>query len=173
MMAVDIRTLFARLHPSIFYFSDTGAHISIKQASTNFPRIFGYKYHNYNTISLVEGFGNESEEDALTLKSFLYPCSLYHEQIGNEGDVGRLYYRYLSGTVMNALQLLHIIERSETGPTGDTQVTDTVDSRFTLGDIYITIVEFKRPHLVRSDHWADSAHGGLTTKNILSKELRM
>jgi hypothetical protein len=129
MMTVDIRTLFARLRSLIFYFSNTDAHISIKQVSTSFPRIFGYKYHNYNIISLVEDLENESEKDALILKFFLYSCSLYHEQIENEDDVDRLYYRYLSRIVMNVLQLLHIIERSETNSIENTQIKNTMNCR--------------------------------------------
>lgn len=70
------------------------------------------------------------------------------ENIGNEGDVRRLFYRYLSGTVMVSLTSLHVIERSETGPAGPTSAAVTVDARFTVGNEVVAAVEFKKPYSI-------------------------
>lgn len=178
-MAATVRRQLGTLPLQPVYYPDTGASVTVKQASNEYHRILGYTYHDYNAPTFARdmcihvGFGTEEEEDVQVLNSPLAPCQLHAEQIGNEGDVRRFYYRYLSGIPMLALRSLGVIERSETGPTGNVQTSNTVDSRFTLREEVLAIVEHKRPHLISESQWADNENNGLATRNKLSRELRM
>lgn len=173
-----LRTQLSRLPLQPQYGQNTQASVSVKVASQPFERIIGYGYHDYNAPSFAldvcspRGFGREHAEDVRLLSSPLAPCQLHAEFIGNEGDVRRFYCRFLSGIPMLALKSLGIEERSEAGPPGNTQVSNTVDSRFTLGDEVLLVVELKRPYMITTQ-WEQATNAGLSDRNKLSKELRM
>lgn len=175
---MDVRKELGILPKTPRYGENTHASISVKTASQAFPPLVNYDYHASDNpyfareICSQGGFGPENEEDLDILNSPTTHCPLLDEYIGNEGDVRRFFYRSLSGPLLLALKSRGLVERAEAGPTGNTQVTNTVDCRYTLGDQVVLTVEHKRPYMI-TDEWRQAVNPGLSNRNKLSKELRM
>lgn len=105
-----------------------------------FPPLINYKYHDCNSQHAVRdffgnpGFGRESpaDSDILDVPASSFPITT--ERIGNEADVRRFFDRFVSGTVTMAFAPWKIEERAETGLVGVTQITGTVDCRYTIAN---------------------------------------
>lgn len=128
---MSFRDGFGRLPACPIYGPDTHASISTKAGSSDFHPLINYKYHDCRSQHFVRdffdtsGFGPESSADIDILEGLALPCPITT--------------RRTSGT----------------GPVGNTPFTGTVDSRYTIGDQVVLIVEHKRLCTI-TNRWASS-----------------
>ena len=150
--------------------------ISQKTQANNYQPLLNYSYHPEHafqaTMKTSALLGQETQEDQWVLSQQMASMPHFMEQTLNEGDVRRLYLRQVSGAVMIAGAFLGVIERSEVGPSAETNMATTVDSRLSFGDVDVMIVELKKPRTISAQVWADGA-GAPTNRDKMTKELRM
>jgi len=157
--------------PQISLHPDTGASISQKAGAQDFARFQNYTYHDGRDIArTTEGLGPENADDSLLLRTTIHPISRLREEIGNEGDVRRLFSRYFK-VITNAMSTRGVTERWEIGPIGATNTSVTVDTRYTYRSETILLTELKRPWAIKENLWQDG--GSTPDKRKLEKELRM
>jgi len=74
---------------------------------------------------------------------------------------------------MHGMSTRGVTERSETGPSHQTQTAITIDAHYTFRNDCVLLVELKRPWVIREARWAGGPANSDTTKGNLEREVRM
>ncbi|KAI1116719.1 hypothetical protein F5Y14DRAFT_53349 [Nemania sp. NC0429] len=125
---------------------------------------------DFNEIDNV--LGAEDELDRLLLSRTVYMHNHIPEALQNEADSVRAFYTHISLPIQLAFQGI-IIQRSEAGPLGPTNYSQTVDFTWSHGDRCVLVGELKRHGIIADESWlnridSDPDHN----RRLLSKEMR-
>lgn len=119
-------------------------------------------------------FGHEDDLDSLLLAKDVNPLNDTTEWLQKEGDSVRTFYTHVS------IQLAFkgfdgtpfIVQRSESGPLGSTQVPQTVDFTWGYGDQHCLMIgELKRHGIINRRRWAGQIAAD-NNRRWLGQELR-
>jgi hypothetical protein len=120
-------------------------------------------------------FGNEDALDDHLLNKDLSPLNGTVEWLQSEGDSVRTFYTNVSLPIQLAFQTLHgtpfIVQRSESGPLGPTDVTQTIDFTWGWGEHCLMIGELKRHGIIDVERWTGRLDPD-SNRVRLGKELR-
>jgi hypothetical protein len=137
------------------------------------PALTLYETPNLDTINAV--FGNEDALDAHLLNKDVNPLNGTIEWFQKEGDSVRAFYTHVSHPIQLAFQTDHgapfIVQRSESGPLGPTQVSQTIDFTWGCGECCLMMGELKRHKIINPGRWRGELQVD-SNRRRLGKELR-
>jgi hypothetical protein len=120
-------------------------------------------------------FGGEDALDGHLLSRDVNPLNGTTEWFQTEGDTVRTFYTNVSHPIQFAFQTQHgtpfIIQRSESGPLGPTNVTQTIDFTWGCGERCLMIGELKRHGIIDLKTWKGENPAD-HNRRWLGKELR-
>ncbi|KAK4119948.1 hypothetical protein N657DRAFT_649729 [Parathielavia appendiculata] len=127
-----------------------------------------------DTINTI--FGDENALDHRLLTKDVMPLNDTVEWFQKEGDSVRAFYTHISHPIQLAFHTNlgppFIIQRSESGPLGQTQVSQTVDFSWGCGESSLMIGELKRHGIINTGAWITSPRRPDGNRVWLGKELR-
>lgn len=120
-------------------------------------------------------FGDEDTLDNHLLNRDVSPLNGTTEWFQKEGDSVRTFYTNVSHPIQLAFQTHHgtpfIVQRSESGPLGPTNVTQTIDFTWGCGERCLVIGELKRHGIIDVETWTGERPTD-NNRRWLGKELR-
>ncbi|KAK4095746.1 hypothetical protein N658DRAFT_99972 [Parathielavia hyrcaniae] len=120
-------------------------------------------------------FGGEDALDEHLLNRDMNPLNGTTEWFQSEGDSVRTFYTNVSHPIQLAFQTHHgtplIVQRSESGPLGQTNVTQTIDFTWGCEERCLMIGELKRHGIVDLETWTGTKETD-RNRRWLGKELR-
>ncbi|KAK3331537.1 hypothetical protein B0H66DRAFT_587710 [Apodospora peruviana] len=120
-------------------------------------------------------FGAEDDLEKLLLSIDVNPLNGTAEWLQKEGDSVRTFYTHVSHPIQLAFQTRHhtpfIVQHSESGPLGPTNVTQTIDYSWGYGERSLIIGEVKRHGIIDIRTWTGENPVD-STRRWLGKELR-
>ncbi len=151
--------------------------LSQKNWVQNYPEVNAIRplYLNPTRDYINAAFGDEDALDAHLLDKGVSPLNGTTEWLQKEGDSVRAFYTHVSHAIQLAFQTHHgtpfIIQRSESGPLGHTDVNQTVDFAWGCGERCLLIGELKRHGIIDVERWTGESPTD-TNRRWLGKELR-
>ncbi|KAK4243262.1 hypothetical protein C7999DRAFT_18374 [Corynascus novoguineensis] len=137
------------------------------------PALTLHENPNLDTINTV--FGDEDALDAQLLNRDVNPLNGTIEWFQKEGDSVRTFYTHVSHPIQLAFQTAHgtpfIVQRSESGPLGSTQVSQTIDFTWGHGACCLMIGELKKHKMINPARWKGDMQAD-NNRVRLGKELR-
>ncbi|KAL2259687.1 hypothetical protein VTK26DRAFT_6542 [Humicola hyalothermophila] len=132
-----------------------------------------YENPDVNTINHV--FGLEDDLDEHLLNTEVNPWNSTIEYVQNEGDSVRTFYTHVSHPIQLAFQTHHgtpfIIQRSESGPLGPTNIPQTIDFTWGHRERCLLMGELKRHRIINPMRWRPNAQLDNNSRR-LGKEVR-
>ncbi|KAL2017268.1 hypothetical protein VTK56DRAFT_2380 [Thermocarpiscus australiensis] len=119
-------------------------------------------------------FGTEDALEGHLLNKNVMPLNNTTEWLQSEGDSVRTFYTHVSHPIQLAFHTngqSFMIQRSESGPLGPTQVSQTVDFTWGYGDRCVMIGELKRHRMIDAKAWRGEVPAS-HNRRWLGKELR-
>jgi hypothetical protein len=151
--------------------------LSKKNWVQNYPEVQALRlYINPTRDTINTVFGDEDALDDHLLNRDVNPLNDTVEWFQSEGDSVRTFYTHISYPIQLAFQTGYgtpfIVQRSESGPLGPTQVSQTVDFTWGWGDrVVLMMGELKRHGIIDVAKWRGQEAPD-HNRRWLGKELR-
>lgn len=155
--------------------------VSQKVWATNYEQIRGDAltvYENPDLETIERLLGEETDMDRHILSTDVNPTNRTLEWVQSEGDSCRTFYVHISQPIQLAFcknnGMPYVYQRSESGPLGPTNVSQTVDYTWGCGTRCLMLGELKKYQIINVSRWRTSGarldHD--TNRRLLGKEMR-
>lgn len=115
-------------------------------------------------------FGNEDALDDFLLNTSANPSNPLTERFQTEGDTVRAFYAQLSSCIHFPIQGFSNLY-AESGPLGNTNVTQTVDVQWGIETSTLLVGELKRHGIIDPSQWSGAQNPNIN-RTRLGKEMR-